>query len=121
MPDRICVLVVEDEAIIRVDLANELEDAGYEVIEAESADEAIKLLTLVPRIRLMITDVDMPGSMDGLKLAAAVRERWPPVSIIVVSGHRNVELTNLPAGSAFFSKPYRLPTMLRTARQMLAA
>ena len=103
---KITVLVVEDEVIIRMDLVHFLIDEGFEVFEAGDADEAIGILETNDKIQLIFTDVDMPGSMDGLKLSAAVRNRWPPVKIIVTSGHRAVALTDLPEGSLFFSKPY---------------
>ena len=69
----------------------------------------------------MFTDIDMPGSMDGLKLSAAVRDRWPPVKIIVTSGHRLVEITDLPDGSMFFSKPYKYAAVISSIRELLAA
>ncbi len=72
------LLIVEDEALVRIDLADLLGDMGYEVIEAAGADQAIALLETHPEIVAVITDIQMPGSMDGLALARAVRERWPP-------------------------------------------
>lgn len=72
-------------------------------------------------IRLVFTDIDMPGSMNGLMLAAAVRKRWPPVKIIVTSGHHLVDIEDLPAGSAFFSKPYAHLSVLSSIREMLSA
>lgn len=100
------VLVVEDEAFIRMDIADCLVEAGYGVVEAANADEAIGILVKHPSIRLLFTDIDMPGSMDGLKLAAAVRDRWPPVQIIIASGQREPGAGELPSGSRFFRKPY---------------
>lgn len=119
MTDRISVLVVEDEPIILIDIADQLEAEGFHVFQAGNADIAIELLAAHPAIRLVFTDVDMPGSMDGLKLAAAVRDRWPPVRIIVTSGHRLVEITDLPDGSVFFSKPYVHLAVVKSMRQML--
>jgi len=119
MTDPIAVLVVEDEILIRMDMAGQLEDERFTVFEASNADEAIVLLQAQPSIRLMFTDIDMPGSMDGLKLAAAVRDRWPPIKIIVTSGHRVVEITDLPDGSVFFSKPYRHQAMMASVRDLL--
>eukprot|EP01035_Chromulina_nebulosa_P042709 gene42709-57821_t len=84
-PDGITVLVVEDEILVRMDIAMSLEAEGFVVLEAANADEAIDILNSRSDIRLMFTDIDMPGSMDGLKLAMAVRDRWPPVKIIVTS------------------------------------
>jgi two-component system, response regulator PdtaR len=100
------VLVVEDEALVRLSAREEIEAAGFKVYEAFNADEAIQLLEAHPDIELIFTDVDMPGSMDGVRLAHYVRNRWPPVKIIVTSGYRHVENEQLPKGSLFLSKPY---------------
>jgi two-component system, response regulator PdtaR len=108
MTGRISVLVVEDEALVRMDIADQLIEDGYEVFEAASADEAVAILEAESSIRILFTDIDMPGSMDGLKLAAAVHDRWPPVKIVVTSGHRLVEVTDIPDGSVFYANA--LPT-----------
>lgn len=100
------VLVVEDEPLLLMAACDMVEEAGFDVLTATDADAAIALLETRPDIRIVFTDIDMPGSMDGLKLAAAIRKRWPPVSIIVTSGHRTPEAGALPAGSLFFAKPY---------------
>lgn len=100
------VLVVDDEPLIRMDAVGMLEEAGFNVIEAGNADEAIDILQTTTDIWAIFTDVDMPGSMDGLRLAHAVRDRWPPVHIFVISGHRVIEADDLPASGRFFSKPY---------------
>lgn len=71
-------------------------------------------------IRILFTDIDMPGSMDGIKLAVAVRDRWPPDKIVVTSGHRILEITDLPAGSVFFSKPYNHASVLKSFRELLS-
>ena len=84
------VLIVEDEPLVRVGACNMIEDAGFEVIEAASADEAIRILESRSDIRVVFTDVHMPGTMDGLRLAHAVRGRWPPIKIIVTSGRSRV-------------------------------
>ena len=120
MTPSITVLVVEDEPLVSMALADELERAGFTVLEAANAAEGIKLLESDDTIRLIITDVDMPGSMDGLMLAAAVANRWPPIRIIVVSGHRSVEITDIPDGSVFYSKPYKGEEIIGSMRQMLA-
>ncbi|MFS2153285.1 MULTISPECIES: response regulator [unclassified Rhizobium] len=114
--DQIVVLVVDDELILRLSISAELEDEGFVVFEAGTADEAIATLERHPEIRLVFTDVDMPGSMDGLKLAAFVRDRWPPIKIIVTSGYRQPEIGQLPQGSPFLTKPYAstdVATMIR--------
>jgi CheY-like chemotaxis protein len=100
------VLVVEDEALVRLSAREEIEAAGFGCYDAYNADEAIHLLEAHPDIRLIFTDVDMPGSMDGVKLAHYVRNRWPPVKIIVTSGYQHVTPDQLPKGSIFLSKPY---------------
>ena len=88
-------------------------------MEAFNADEAIAILEADPDIRLLFTDVDMPGSMDGLKLAAAVRDRWPPIRIIVTSGHRTVEALDMPQESLFFGKPYRPSDVIVSVQRLL--
>lgn len=103
---RIVVLVVEDEPLQRMMAVDLVIDAGFDVVEAGSADEAVEILEGRTDIRIVFTDVDMPGSMDGLKLAAAIRDRWPPIAIIVTSGHLTMQDAILPSGSVFFSKPY---------------
>lgn len=114
------VIVVEDETIVRMDIAMSLEDEGFIVLEASNADEAIGLLNAHPEISLMFTDIDMPGSMDGLKLAEAVRDRWPPVKIIIASGHRQLRDDLLPIEGKFFSKPYDHARIISAIREMLA-
>ena len=115
------VLIVEDEPLIRMGTVYKIEDAGFEVYEAASADAAIALLELHKEIRLIFTDVDMPGSMDGLKLAHYVRGRWPPVKIIVTSGHVKVTEESLPAGALFLPKPYDPAEITHKVREMIAA
>jgi CheY-like chemotaxis protein len=100
------VLIVEDETLIRLSVAKAIKDAGFEVIEAASADEAIIILEARNDIRVIFTDLHMPGSMDGLKLVHAVRNRWPPIKIIVTSGRDRIVERDLPEGGRFFSKPY---------------
>jgi CheY-like chemotaxis protein len=112
---------VEDEPLIRMGTVYLIEDAGFDVYEAGSADAAIALLQLHKEIRLILTDVDMPGSMDGLKLAHYVRGRWPPVKIIVTSGHVKVTEESLPAGALFMRKPYDPAEITHKVREMLAA
>ncbi|MEB2848186.1 response regulator [Rhizobiales bacterium RZME27] len=114
------VLVVEDEALIRLAIVMSLEDEGFVVYEASGADEAIEQLNLHREIQVMFTDIDMPGSMDGLKLASAVRDRWPPVKIIVTSGHRNLRDDELPIEGRFFSKPYNHVEVANAVTEMAA-
>jgi len=114
------VLVVEDEILIRMGIAGDLEDEGFVVFEAADADAAIVMLHAQPSINLLLTDIDMPGSMDGLKLAKAVRDRWPPVRIIVASGHSEITEAELPSGGRFFPKPYSGSAIAAAFREMAA-
>jgi CheY-like chemotaxis protein len=108
------VLIVDDEPLVRLCAVETVEDAGFEVIEAANADEAIRILESRSDIHVVFTDVHMPGSMDGLKLAHAVRNRWPPIKIIVTSGREKVAEQDLPAGGRFVAKPYD-PSGIRDA------
>lgn len=112
------VLVVEDEPLIRLGLASLIEDAGYEVVEAPGADAAIRLLETDPAIALVVTDVDMPGSMDGVRLAHYVRSKWPPVKLIVMSGKVGVGAHELPDGARFVAKPYRESALMGLVQAM---
>jgi CheY-like chemotaxis protein len=105
--DNPVVLVVEDDAILRMYAVEMIEEAGFQVTEAQDADEAIRLLESRTDIRIIFTDIDMPGSMNGLKLAHAVAHRWPPIRIIATSGHFRVREGDLPDGGRFIPKPYR--------------
>jgi two-component system, response regulator PdtaR len=100
------VLIVEDEFLVRMNAVEMIEEAGFEAIEADNADDAITILENRSDIRLVFTDIQMPGSMDGLKLAAAVRGRWPPILIIATSGRHVIRGGDLPEGASFLAKPY---------------
>jgi CheY-like chemotaxis protein len=100
------VLIVEDEPLLLLAATDMVEDAGFEAVVANNADEAVRLLESRADIRIVFTDIDMPGSMDGLKLAAAIRKRWPPIKIIVTSGYHTPEVDALPADALYFPKPY---------------
>ena len=99
------VLVVEDEFLLRIDAVNMVTAAGFEAVEASNADEAIAILEARRDITVVFTDIQMPGSMDGLKLARAVRGRWPPIKIVATSSV-DVGEADLPAGGRFLPKPY---------------
>jgi CheY-like chemotaxis protein len=103
---RAVVLIVEDSPMIRLGAVDLVLSAGYEAIEASDADEAIRILESRDDIDLVFTDVQMPGTMDGIKLSHYIRDRWPPVKLIVASGETILEESSLPMGSRFFSKPY---------------
>ena len=115
------VLVVEDDALLRIIAVEVVEEAGFTAIEARDADEAVVLLESRTDITLLFTDINMPGSMDGLKLAHAVRNRWPPIKILVVSGNERLQFSNLPSNSCFFGKPYRASALVDELRSMVGS
>ncbi|ABD07647.1 response regulator receiver domain protein [Rhodopseudomonas palustris HaA2] len=108
------VLVVEDSTIIRMGAVDLVLSAGYEALEANDAEEAIRILESRNDVDLVFTDVQMPGTMDGIKLSHYIRDRWPPVQLIVASGEAILEESSLPTGSKFFSKPYDERTIIET-------
>ncbi|NBJ13471.1 response regulator [Microvirga arsenatis] len=112
------VLVVEDQILVRIFAADFLEDAGFKVFEAASADEALTVLEARPDIQAIVTDVEMPGSMDGFGLARTVSERWPGVKVIVTSGRRQPGADELPEEIPFLAKPYLPTTVVSLIRQM---
>jgi CheY-like chemotaxis protein len=112
------VLVVEDEFLVRMNAVSLLEEAGFSVIEAGSADDAIALLESRQDIRIVFTDINMPGSMDGLRLAHAIRRRWPPVQLVLTSGHMRVRNDDMPEGGRFLGKPYDGTELVRMVRSL---
>jgi two-component system, response regulator PdtaR len=115
------VLVVEDEPLLRMLAVEVVEEAGFIAIEARDADEAVMLLESHTDITLLFTDINMPGSMDGLKLAHAVRERWPPIRILVVSGKQRLQSSDLPSNSCFLRKPYQASALVEELRSLVGS
>jgi two-component system, response regulator PdtaR len=115
------VLVVEDEPLLRMLAVEVVEEAGFVALEARDADEAVALLESRTDISLLFTDIDMPGSMDGLKLAHAVRGRWPPIKILLVSGQVRLQPSQLPSSSRFVGKPYRAAAMVDELRSLIGS
>jgi CheY-like chemotaxis protein len=113
------VLVVEDESLLRASAMDMVKEAGFDVIEASDADEAIRILESRSDIRAVFTDVHMPGSMDGLRLARVIRSRWPPVALIVTSGKTNVPENDLPTGGRFLPKPYHQAQIGSVLKQLI--
>jgi DNA-binding NtrC family response regulator len=97
---------VEDEPFIRLATADALEDAGFEVIETANAQAAQEVLLRRTDVRVLFTDVKMPGSMNGLELASLVRSRWPHISVVITSGHLEPGNGMLPQEAVFIAKPY---------------
>lgn len=116
---RAVILIVEDELLIRMNAVEMMEEA-FEVIDAGNADEAIVILERRLDIAVLFTDIQMPGSMDGLKLAAAVRLRWPPIKIVATSGQAKIGVGDLPQGSRFLQKPYSPAEIMKTLREVIA-
>ena len=114
------VLVVEDEFLLRMDAVDMIGDAGFDVIEAANADQAIEILEARRDISVIFTDIQMPGSMDGLRLARAVRGRWPPIKIVATSAHIGVRETDLPEGGRFLPKPYSSIQVMGVLRELIA-
>jgi CheY-like chemotaxis protein len=117
----ISVLVVEDEALIRIGVVDDLQQAGFTVLEAQTSDEAMRLLRGHPEIRILFTDINMPGSMDGLGLAATVHDRWPPIRIIITSGGVRLRQHDLPEDVLFVPKPYDNSDVITALREMVLA
>jgi two-component system, response regulator PdtaR len=117
------ILVVEDNLLLRFDLADRLRECGYLVREASHARQAIAILEACPDIRAVITDIEMPGSaMDGLALAAAISDRWPPCKLIIVSGRNLPPPDQLPNDALFLAKPVAFEAVVqRLAAWGLAA
>jgi CheY-like chemotaxis protein len=113
------VLVVEDEMLPRMRAIDMVEDAGYTSVEAVDADQAFAVLESRSDIALLLTDIQMPGSMDGLKLAHAVHKRWPPIKIILVSGQLKSANIDIPADSRFLEKPLEAAKIIAQMRCML--
>jgi CheY-like chemotaxis protein len=112
------ILVVEDEPLVRLFLTDFLDEAGFKVFEAVSADEAMTILQARPDIQVIISDIEMPGSMSGLELARAVHARWPGIGIVVTSGRERPGPDDLSEKVAFLAKPYLPDTVIALIRQM---
>ena len=118
IPSSVKVLVVEDEMVLRMRAVDIVEDAGFMPIEAVNADEALAILEARSDISLLFTDIQMPGSIDGLKLAHTVHKRWPSIKIVLVSGQVNLSDAEKPADSRFFGKPLVADDMIAELQQM---
>lgn len=116
--DKCAVLIVEGEYLIRAHAAEIINDAGYEVVEATNADEAIAILERRPDIRVVFSDIHMPGEANGLRLTHAIKNQWPDIHIIATGS--DLREGDLPANSIFFPKPYR-PEVVAATLQALTA
>lgn len=111
------ILIVEDKASVRHDLMDFFEDRGLRVFEAENADEAIEVLAASPKIRIVLTDVQMPGPMDGLKLAHYIRDRYPPTLLVVVLGVIRPKPAAFPDRALSVTKPFDPRSVLREIKR----
>ncbi|GAB6845827.1 response regulator [Methylorubrum rhodinum] len=118
-PMRPVVLVVEDEPLQRLMAVDLVEDAGFDVVDVAGAVEAVRVLESRPDIRVVFTDIDMPGGLSGMQFAATVRDRWPPIELIIVSGKRLLRSDELPARGVFFTKPYKKHEITAVMRRMV--
>jgi two-component system, response regulator PdtaR len=122
MPDQILVLVAEDEGLVRLVIVAALEDAGFEVIEAEHAEAALGVLqNHAARIDVLFTDIHMPGTMDGIALARHTAKNWPKIAVLVTSARPPPHQPSLPEKSRFLAKPYRHDRVFRHIRELVAA
>ena len=119
-PPPAIVLVIEDEPLQRLYLVDLIEQAGFGTVEACSADEAIAILQVRNDIRIVFADLDMPRSVDGLKVAASIRDRWPPIEIVLTSGRATPAADLIPARSRFVSKPYDERQLIRAIQDFAA-
>lgn len=113
---RALVIIVDDDVFERMGASYTFSDAGYRVLEAENADEALQLLETNADVRVLFTDVTMPGSMNGSDLAHRVAQWWPEVGVIITSGRPRPKA--LPSGTKFHAKPYEPANVLQHAREM---
>ena len=120
-PGPTTVLVVEDEMVLRMRAVDIVEDAGFRAVEAVSADQALLILEQRSDISMLFSDIQMPGTMDGLKLAHAVNERWPKIKIILVSGQITPTDAETPPESKFFGKPIQAAQMIAELQSMIGA
>lgn len=114
------VLVVEDEPFVRMLGADALEDAGFGVLEACNADEALRLLGARSDVRIVFTDIEMPGSVDGLALAWRIHERWPRIGVVLTSGRCFIDPASMPHGDLFMPKPYAAWALVRQIETIIA-
>jgi CheY-like chemotaxis protein len=119
-PGRTIVLIVEDEPLIRMDVAEYVNETGFSALEAATGDEALVILSARTDIEVVFTDVNMPGEIDGMELARLISDRWPHIAVIITSGMVRPRNADLSPRSLFFSKPYDLEHVVSTMRTLAA-
>jgi two-component system, response regulator PdtaR len=119
LKSKAAILVVEDETLVRLWVADLLEENGFSVIEAEQADAALKLLETRPDVKLLFTDVQMPGSLNGMELARTVHARWPHILLVITSGRERPSRAEIPDDGRFVAKPYSADELLGQVNDLL--
>lgn len=120
--DPFLVLLVEDEPLVRMTAADELEEAGFQVLEAANADFALGVLEArSDEVQVLFTDVHMPGSMDGMELAELVHARWPHIRLLISSGYARPGPDEIPDDGRFVPKPYRAATLVRNVHELMGS
>ena len=115
------ILIVEDEVILRWDAVSIFEDAGFTVFEAANADAALRVLEAQAGVHVVFTDVQMPGTLDGLGLAQEVRKRWPRTGVVITSGRSQPGGSDMPDDCRFIAKPYHPAVLVHKVREVVAA
>ena len=110
------VLIVEDEALVRIVAATMLQDAGFDTLEADTAEDAIHLLEMHDEVRVLFSDIQLPG-MDGLSLARTVHDRWPGIGLVLTSGGLDIQQAQIPDDGSFLPKPYDCDDMVEAVRE----
>jgi len=115
------VLVVEDDVLMRMHGIDILEDAGFHVLEATNADDALVILNEGTQVHMLFSDIEMPGSMDGIGLAQAVHERWPLIHVLLTSSHHRLHNVSVPGTGQFVRKPWTSQALVGQVQEMIAA
>jgi two-component system, response regulator PdtaR len=118
-PPEPLILVVEDEELLRLFAADLLEEHGFRVVEARNAAAALKVLEARDDVRLLFTDIQMPGTLDGMDLAREVHQRWPRVLLVITSGQKKPTEEEMPDHGRFVAKPYRAEELLGQVDDMI--
>ena len=113
------VLIVEDEALVRLVAASMLQDAGFETLEADTAEDALHMLEENGDVRVLFSDIHLPGRMDGCGLARAVHNRWPTIGLVLTSGATTPRRSQLPDDTDFLPKPYEARDMIEAVRHVM--
>jgi two-component system, response regulator PdtaR len=119
LESKAAILVVEDETLIRIWAADLLEENGFSVLEAKDADAALRVLESRPDVKLLFTDVQMPGSLNGMELACEVHARWPHVLLVIKSGRERPARADIPDDGRFVAKPYSAEELLGQVKDLL--